>query len=150
MTCPPCLRGISLVLLLAAAAPAALAGHKEDIGLTALLAELGGSAPTGAGITVSQVEGGYPTSSNFVADVSDVELLGKNVTIKSSPSGLSGHATYVARSYCGSANGIAPGMTQIDAYYAISWLQSDFLKWEVPGYLPPLVENRRIQNHSWC
>jgi len=146
-------RAVSLCLLLVASAPSGWAGHKDDIGLTALLAELGGSAPTGAGISVSQVEG-PDINTNYAASASDTELGGKTVTLKTGASGQSGHATYVARSYCGSVNGIAPGVTQIDAYAALfpfatngGWVQSDFLRFGTSA--EPYTENRRIENHSW-
>lgn len=145
MTCPPRIRAISLCLFLAVSAPLGWAGHKDDVGLTALQAELGGSAPTGAGISVSQVEAAYD-GVNYAASASNSELVGKTFTLRSGASVESGHATTVARSFCGNVNGIAPGITQIDAYEVNGWLQSDFLRF---GSGTPLVENRRIQNHSW-
>jgi hypothetical protein len=140
------MRRVGVSLILVAAVPAGWAGHKDDIGLTALLAELGAGAPTGAGISVSQVEA-LDQQGNYPADASNGELAGKTVTLKSGASGVSGHATTVARSYCGSTNGVAPGMTQIDAYYASGWLQEDFLRYGTN--VEPYTENRRIQNHSW-
>jgi hypothetical protein len=138
--------GIPLGLLLLATPCVSFAGHKEDIGLTALLAELGGSTPTGAGVSISQVEG--LVGSDYATVATDPELTGKIVTLKSGVSGGSGHATVVARSFCGSTNGIAPGLTQIDAYEVNGWLQDDFLNFG-NGNAAPTVESRRIQNHSW-
>ena len=123
------------------------AGFKEDIGLTALLAELGGGAPTGAGVSVSQVEGVVET--NYSAIITDPELSGKTFTLKSGATGGSGHATFVARNLCGSTNGVAPGITQIDAYEVNSWLTTGFLR-VGNSMAAPLVESRRIQNHSWA
>lgn len=145
MSYRPLLSGISLGLLLAIPG-VGFAGHKEDIGLTALLAELGGSAPTGAGVSISQVEG--LVGSDYAAVATDPELAGKIVTLKSGASGQSGHATFVARSFCGSTNGIAPGLTQIDAYEVNEWLQTDFLN-TGNNNAAPLAEVRRVQNHSW-
>ncbi|MCU0788765.1 MAG: S8 family peptidase [Verrucomicrobia bacterium] len=145
MTYPPCLRGISLGLMLAANAPAAVAGHKDAIGLTVLLAELGAGAPTGAGVTVSQVEG--PVETNYAASASEPELAGKTFTLKSGASDASYHANLVARSYCGSDNGIAPGISQVDAYEVNGWLNANFLHM---GSTSPAIESRRIQNHSWA
>lgn len=140
------LSGIPLGLLLLATPCGSFAGHKEDIGLTALLAELGGSAPTGAGVSISQVEG--LVGSNYAAVATDPELTGKSITLKSGASGGSGHAIFVARSFCGSTNGIAPGLTQIDAYEINEWLQTNFLN-AGNNNTAPLAEVRRIQNHSW-
>jgi hypothetical protein len=124
------------------------AGYKEDIGLTALLVELGAGAPTGAGIAVTQVEFGFPYATNYLADVNHSELLGKTVTAKSGTAAASGHATTVARSFFGTVNGVAPGISQIDAYEVNGWLQNDFLRFNNSN-AEPLVESRRIQNHSW-
>ena len=139
LTLPTCLIVLTTPLV-------SVAGFKEDIGLTALLAELGGSAPTGAGIGISQVEG--LDVGNYPATATDPELTGKTVTLKSGASGVSGHAVFVARSFCGSTNGIAPGMTQIDAYKVNNWLGTGFLR-SGNSNAAPLVESRRIQNHSW-
>lgn len=148
MTFRPLFTTLTVATTLAASLPSSFAGYKEDIGLTALLLELGAGAPTGAGIAVTQVEGGSPYATNFVADVTHAELIGKNVTIKSSPSALSGHATTVARNFFGTVNGPAPGITQIDAYEANGWLNNDFLR-VGNSTAEPVAETRRIQNHSW-
>jgi hypothetical protein len=125
-----------------------VAGYKEDIGLTALLSELGAGAPTGAGIALTQVEFGFPNTSNYLADVTHSELLGKTVTAKSGAGAPSGHATTVGRNLFGTVNGTAPGPTQIDAYEANGWLNNDFLR-VGNSTAEPVVETRRIQNHSW-
>jgi hypothetical protein len=125
-----------------------VAGYKDDIGLTALQTELGAGAPTGAGIAVTQVEFGFPNTSNYLADVTHSELLGKAVTAKSGTAAASGHATTVGRNFFGTVNGAAPGITQIDAYEVNGWLQNNFLRFG-NSTVEPLIESRRIQNHSW-
>ncbi len=113
--------------------------------MTALLAELGGSAPTGASVGVSQVEG--IVDAGYVADSAHPEMTGKTFTLKSGATGASGHATNVGQNWYGT-NGVAPGITQIDAYEAGNWLQPGFLQFGNSS-LAPNVESRRIQNHSW-
>lgn len=146
MTFPKSLVIISGCLSLVAFPFDGVAGFKDDIGLTSLIAELGVSMPTGAGIGISQVEGTVET--NYAAVASDPELTDKIITLKSGASGQSGHATFVARSFCGSTNGVAPGITQIDAYEVNAWLTTNFLRAGNSG-AAPLGETRRIQNHSW-
>jgi hypothetical protein len=121
-------------------------GHLDDIGLTALQAELGGGTPTGSGISVSQVEAAYD-GANYAASANNSELVGKTFSLQSGASVESVHATTVARSFCGSVNGVAPDITQIDAYEVNGWLQSDFLRFGSSS--TPRSETRRIQNHSW-
>lgn len=126
------------------------AGYKDEIGLTTLLNELGGTAPSGAGIGVTQVESSfpYPSTSNYVADATQPELTGKTITPKNSPALVSGHATTVAINLVGSNNGTAPGVTQVDAYEANHWLLAGSLRYG-NNLAEPVVETRRVQNHSW-
>ena len=148
MKCPPLIRTLLMSLILAAGSSSGLAGHQDDIGLTALQAELGGNTPTGAGIAVSQVEG--PVEPDYYyANPAEPQLSGKSFELKSgSRAGTSYHADAVAFSYCGSSNGVAPGITQIDAYEALDWLQAGFLRWGTEQ--APKAETRRLQNHSWA
>lgn len=123
-----------------------IAGWMDDIGLTALRNELGGAMPTGAGITVSQIEAPFVT--NYIPDPNNSELLGKSFNLKSGPSGVSGHATTVARNFYGTSTGVAPGVSTIDCYEAANFLTTGFLQ-TGNNTKPPSVETRRIQNHSW-
>lgn len=139
---------ISTGLILAATPGESFAGFRDDIGLTALLTELGGSAPTGAGISVSQVEAPLANTNSYQPDSANPELTGKTISPKSGVASASWHATLVARYYSGSSSGLAPGITQIDAYEVNNWLQTGFLHWG-NSIAAPNVESRRIQNHSW-
>ncbi len=123
-----------------------LGGVKDDIGWTALQTELGGVMPLGVGIGISQVEALVGT--DYAADAADPELSGKTITLKSGASGASGHATFVARNYCGITSGVAPGITQIDAYEVSLWVQTGFLHAGNSGAAPN-IESRRVENHSW-
>lgn len=140
------LSGITAGLFFMSATSPGFAGDKDDIGLTTLMAELGTNTPTGAGIGVSQVEA--PLGSDYSADPANPELAGKTITLKSGATGASSHATVVGISWYGISNGIAPGITQIDAYNVNLWLGTEFLN-TGNSMAAPLVENRRTQNHSW-
>jgi len=134
------------VLLSLATVVTVRAGYKEEIGLTALLQELGAAAPTGTNVTVSQVE--ILNGGGYVADTSDPELIGKTFNLKSGASGVSYHANSVARYFYGTSTGVAPAVRTIDAYEAGNFLGAGFLNAGNP-LLAPAVEARRIQNHSW-
>lgn len=126
----------------------ARADYKADIGWTKLQAELGGSLPTGTGVSVSQIEApeaaGSPTP--FRPDSASAEFAGKTFTFKSAGT-TSGHATTVAGYYYGLTGSIAPGISTIDVYEAGNWLQSGFLRYG--SNLAPNAEPRAIQSHSW-
>jgi hypothetical protein len=136
---------VCLFLLLFSAVPAR-ADYKDDIGLTALQSEIGAGAPTGAGVTLSQVEA--LDSGSYAPDPNHGELAGKTFTLKSGASGASGHATSVARNAYGLTNGVAPGITDIDVYEAGNYYGTGFLK-TGSAFAAPAIETRRIQNHSW-
>ncbi len=121
--------------------------EKEDIGFTALQDRLGLAMPTGAGISVSQIEapegsGAYrPNPANFA---------GRNFTFPSGGNtGNSGHGNVVGQYFYGN-NSLAPavgtGSATITSYEANNWLGSGFL--HTNGTLPAF-ENNAIQNHSW-
>lgn len=138
--------GMAAGMTFMAAAGNGFAGYKDDIGLTALQAELGANTPTGAGIRVSQVEA--PAGTNYSPNPSDPEFVGKNITLKSGASTGSGHATVVGFGFYGLTIGMAPAITQIDAYEVNAWLQTGFLHL-LNSTAAPAIESRRIQNHSW-
>lgn len=147
-----CVRFVAFLVVLMFCGQAARADYKDDMGYSALLAELGANMPTGAGIPVSQVEalsGGYyapnPTSSG---------LTGKTFTLKGgSLGGYSSHATTVANYFYGNTNSFAPGITSIDSYVvtgalnAADYLGGAFLR--AGTYSAPLQEMARVQNNSW-
>jgi hypothetical protein len=122
----------------------------EDIEFTALQNLLGGSMPTGAGVSLTQVEaldtGSYrPDSSVFVSKAFSFPSVGS--------ASISSHATTVGQFLYG-ASGIAPDMgssatsASIAVYDAADWLGSGFLHTGTASLLPN-VDTRPIQNHSW-
>lgn len=122
---------------------------QDDVGFTRLKNELGLSTPTGAGVGIAQIEApelsGYYAPNPSYPQFSTVTISPKS----GSPGGYSGHATTEVGIYIyGSTSSIAPGITQVDAWNANSWLFSGFLNTGIPGSAPAL-ETRKIQNHSW-
>lgn len=128
------------------------AGYAEDIGLTALRAELGAAIPTGAGVGVSQIEASLSsTSLIYLPDTAHPEFSGKTITTKSGTtinvSPISSHATTVGIFYYGSGSSLSPGVSTIDVYEANNWVYGGFLKTGTTS--APLVESRKVENHSW-
>ena len=145
-------RGLVPLLLLAVAHPSAAqltAGQKDDIGFTALQGLLGGGMPTGAGVSVSQVEA-RESGVNYRPDTS--QFPGKNFVFGSGGStGASSHATIVGNYFYGAAS-LAPGIgvspQRITSYDADGFIQGDLLQFGVASQLPG-VEANDVQNHSW-
>lgn len=125
--------------------------YLADIGYTTLQRELGTGVPTGAAISVSQVEapindvsGGAPPI--FLPDPAHPEFAGKTITsIGGNPSGAhSPHATAVGSLFYGITSSMAPGINNITVYEANGWLDA----------LPRLGSSStagllRVTNHSW-
>ena len=146
----PMLRGAALVAaacaLLAAHGPV-LADYKADIGFLKLQAELGGTLPTGAAVTVTQVEAAENLAGDYFPNPAEPQFAGKTLTAKSGASGHSNHATTVGQFFFGSGSSISPAVQTIDVFEANDWIGSGFLNRAIP--LAPKVETRAIQNSSW-
>jgi len=128
------------------------AGPYDDIGLTSLQQRLGSNMPTGAGVTAMQVEA-PDNFNNYVADQLDAQLDSTTITdifdLDGDPSGVSDHATNVAKNFFGT-QGVSPGVAEVDAYDANYWINSGFLNTSTSS--EPLNDpdrRRDIQNHSW-
>ena len=81
------------------ASASALASIKDDLGYTALSIELGASLPTGAGVSVFQIEARQGGTGPWAPDSTIADFSGKTILeLSTSPSGgFSGHATNVGR-----------------------------------------------------
>ncbi|MBT8441169.1 MAG: dockerin type I repeat-containing protein [Gammaproteobacteria bacterium] len=124
----------------------------DDVGYTALQAELLASVPDGSGLTVTIVEAciGDPCGAwapdPGIRSVTD----GDGGPQVSAP--FSGHATGVGNRFYGDASitpviGIPPNPS-VAAYEANNWLQDGALRFgQAVG--TPLVSASRIANHSW-
>jgi len=147
-----------LLLLLYFSQPA-IAGYKDDIGFTALQAQLGASVPTGSNVPVMHVEAAVsfvdhdndpatPDYPVYLPDNTNAQFSAKNITDKTNlTSGFySGHATSVGTYIYGNTNAIASGITTINAYWADAWLQGNYLQ---SGGNKPLTTSDRVSNFSW-
>ena len=137
----------------------ALADYLTDIHATKLVVELGNEAPTGLGVSATQVEA--TLNGNYMPDDTDGQLTGEFIIDKSNgDGGISSHATFVGRYYYGSL-AIASAMTDIDVYEANSYLTNGFLEYGAllsGNPIQPLYSTSatilqsspaRITNHSW-
>ncbi len=146
-----------LVLSFAAsfAGGAAAQSTQAATGFHRLAARLGpGNFPTGAGVTIAQVEA--PVGKAYGPNAGLPEFVGKAITPRSGvpfaqadqvPLASSEHATLVAQYLFGPQLGVAPGITAIDSYEANHWLGAGFLGGS--GATAPLVASEKIINHSW-
>ena len=126
------------------------AGTLDDIGYTKLkieLAEFGLNLPDGAGVAVAQVEAPL-VSGECIPDTTITHFL--SITfIDNTPvscAGASWHATSVAKFFYGSTSSTAPGITDVDLFEAVDWLQTGFLN--ISGG-DPNISTSRLANHSW-
>ena len=140
-----------LLCLLLFGYSASHADYKSDIGYTRLLAEIGGSLPTGVSVEVTQAEADTntdPAIYSYLPDLANSQFTGKTITDKTLLSGpYSGHATAVGKNFYGNTSSMAPGIGTIDAYLADDWLDTGFLR--VTSNFRPLSSPSRIANHSW-
>lgn len=150
---PLCFCAVVFSLLLSGRSFAQLSStEKEDIGFSSLQSALGGLMPTGAGVSVSQIEAPPLGSSNYRPDTS--LFPGKTFSFPSGgATGISGHASTVGAYFYGS-NSLAPAIgasanaDNVTVYEVNDWLQSGFLRYTTTSALPA-VESNDIQNHSW-
>lgn len=125
----------------------ASAGYQDEIGFTALQAELGATLATGTNVRVSQVEA-YPSmGSVYLPDPANPEFSGKSFMMKSGTSAPSGHATTVGTYFYGITSSQTPGVPTIDCYEANDFLSSLMLRWGTVHV--PWTEIRDVENHSW-
>lgn len=134
------------LVLLAVCSP--LSAYKDQIGFYNLQTRIGTvNTPDGSGIAVTQAEA-YPSgTTNYAPNTDDTQFLGKNFTYVSGSTGVSSHATTVARYFYGSISSIAPGIDTIDLYSAGGYLGSDMLN--TLSRSLPQPEDNLVQNHSW-
>jgi hypothetical protein len=136
------------------ASPLTAQDYKVDIGYTALVARLGGSTPTGAGVLVAQIEttDSSPDVNTFRPD--PAELPGKTFLNISGGGGFSGHATGMGRFFYGDRS-IAQGIDTIKVYrvddfggVTNGWINTAQLHLLSPNV--PLVQNARVESHIYA
>ena len=130
----------------------ARADYKDDIGFTALQLQLGGSLPTGTGVSVSQVEADldFGPAIAYMPDVTDVAFSLDSITnATTSPAyaspNVSSHATMVGQLIYGS-NAIASGVSSVTVYNANDWIVNQL---RFGSGMAPLAQTRDVVNHSW-
>lgn len=146
----------AILLLAAFPGGSVLADWKADIGYTSLQARLGVETPDGTGVDVTHIEAPANTSPPYVyrpnpnaAEFTAPPELAKTFFPECAAcdnSTYSGHAYNVGVNLYGNSLSIAPGILQIGVNEVNNWLVGTLRS----GFSQnPVVENRRIQNHSW-
>ncbi len=124
---------------------AALGDWTDEIGLTQLQMELGGSVPTGAGVTVSMGEA--PAGAAYMPNTASANFSGKTFVDGTGTNvGVNGHANGVADIFFGNTTSAAPGVAHITVYDGNDWLNNKL------GYesgTNPASQPFKVQNHSW-
>ena len=134
---------IQICLIFAIPSLAVHADWKDDVGFTALEAELGASLPDGSGVVVTQVEGG---TTNYLPNSGNAQFSGKTITDVTGGGSSSGHATSVGQVAYGNTSSVAPGVTVIRGFQAGDWINNALA---FAGGGDPLVETGDVANHSW-
>lgn len=122
----------------------------DDGGIAALRARLGSACPTGAGIGVVQVE--VPMSGSgddYAPDLSLGDFAGKTVTLVSSPSASSWHATNVGQRLYGSSMAMASGVTDAWVYNVNAWINDPLRVGTTSAVAASPSASVRVMNHSW-
>src|SRR5688500_1808246 len=105
------------------------AGQKADIGYTDLATRLG-VPPTGAGVSVTQVEGDNDggTGIRYLPNEVDADIAPRLIDdrsgVSSPASARSTHATEVAYNFYGDQS-LAPGISNIDLYEVNDWINTE-------------------------
>lgn len=149
-------RSLASALIALAALPAVAQDYKRDIGYDSLAAIDGQKLPTGAGVSVIQVEGVQVTKANpaknvaasrgYSPDPKHRELQGKAFR-GAFASAASAHATGVGRLFYGSKS-VAPGVRDVTVMSTGNFLRH--LMNARPGNESwSRLEAGRVVNHSW-
>ena len=120
----------------------------EDIGLDALQARLGADVPTGAAVTLAQVEA--PQGSNYAPDADNDHFTSLTIYQQSGSFGASSHATNVAQWMCGNQWSPAPGVSNLYCWEVVDWCTNGFLQAQSTAVQPNGTPNGiKNFNLSW-
>jgi len=144
-------RAAMALLVVAGAGPAA-AEYRDDIGYSALVADLGATLPDGAAIPVDQVEAsvsGDPELRIYLPDPGNAGFAGVTFVDRTQAGdpGYSTHATGVALRFAGN-DAITPGVAQVDNYETLDWL-ARVLFGDFFGDMRPQPGTGVLANHAW-
>ena len=134
---------------------AALADYFDDVGYSALQAEVGASLEDGTGVPVGHVEAAVTVNGTqaWYPNPGSGEFSGKTLTdVSGAPDSVySGHATSVGKKFYGNTQSTSGGVTSILVYLADHWVGTGFLRSSTaPGLKPPpLPSASRVSNHSY-
>lgn len=157
--CVATMKGLSCLLAIAWVFQAenAPGAYLDDIGYTALVQQLqssGTTVPTGAGVSVTQVEATSGTTS--ISGTTYYQYLptagsysGVTFTLSSTatyPGLPSGHADMVGQLIYGNVS-MGNGISQVAVYNANDWIGSGFLNYGSTA--APKTETRDVVNNSW-
>ena len=122
----------------------------SEHGLDALIERIGiENVPTGAGVEVAQVEAANE-SGDYAPDTNDSAFTGKTFTLRSGSSGVQNHATQVGKRMYGTDGvGLAPGVSDINMYSAVGWVQSNYLRFGTGSNPSTPPGNIELFNNSW-
>ena len=134
---------------------AARADYFDDVGYSALQAEVGASLEDGTGVPVGHVEAAVSVNGTlaWLPDPTVGEFSGKTFTDVSgaTPGVYSGHATSVGQKFYGNTGSTSGGVTSILAYLADDWVGDGFLRTNTGAGLKfqPQFSASRVSNHSY-
>ncbi|WPJ97589.1 hypothetical protein SH580_07685 [Coraliomargarita algicola] len=121
------------------------AAYKESVRHTELANELslrGVNIPTGAGVSVTQVEAPEATD-EYVPNTTNSEFANVTIVDETGTGLTSSHATQVGLNLYGSSTSISPGISNVSVYSANDFINSGWFSGT------PTTENNPLQNHSW-
>ena len=149
-----CVRPAITILWLLTVAAHARADYFDDIGYTALRADLGASLPVAAGVPVMIVESDKdedPFVEAYAPNVTHAEFRGKKISVgERGPvvyEPFSSHATNVGRLFFGLRSSVSPGIDRIASYLTGHWYEAAFLR--LGELRQPKVSMSRVASHAW-
>lgn len=145
----------TIVIAALVASTTCAVARADEVGFEELVARLGASAPTGAGVRVVQCEASEQAGVlKVLPDGSLAAFAGKTFTQAASGMTVSWHGTEVGKAFYGAGTSMASGITQVHVYDANGFLQGGYLQLGAGGVAPsappgPSSDRARVFNHSW-
>jgi hypothetical protein len=135
---------LPLALVVLALAAPSRADWRDEAGYTRLRQTFLSGVPLTVADGLTQVEAG----ASYLPNAADTRFAHATIINRSALSGgISGHATDVALNFFGDPTSVLTAPLKVDVYSAVDWQGVGFLNAGTASL--PLVEARRVQNHSW-